>query len=723
MAEPYYGATQAEWEAFASLNLPDLLPTVCDPTVRRHPHASSTTPLDKVPSSVDKDGFGYGLLNWPRLVTTSVQDWIIQPALGICMIARTIHAIDIDISSVPDADRAEGLIREYLGIAGLQLPVRTRAGTGKRLLMFRLSDGPDTVKKQLVRCPDLGIIEFLFHGQQFRVAGRHRDGARLEWPDGIPRTLTDVPAISLHELQGLIRELALAFGGTATQLALDGGTGVTPAARRASQVQADDPMVAFLQTTDLIRNERPDGALDVHCPWASEHEHPTPDNVTEATFFPIGLGSIKDQPGFKCMHATCEHRNWQAFLSKIGYEDSFFDVVQAPAVTVKAANTRPVFTYKGRSQIIESSLSNIAAALRWSDGFGYLVRYDRFKDAIVYRANRDTEWHLLDDDTYTLFRLRLSRIGMENTVPKEYVRDAVSLVAREASVDTAQEWLKSLVWDGHPRIKSFHTDVLGLTDTPYHRAVTLYMWTALAGRIMSPGCKADMIPIFIGKQGLRKSSLAEYLVPSDNEYAAITLTNRDADLARQLRGKMVAEWDEMRGLNSRDAESIKGWLSHRYDEWIPKFKEHSTKNPRRFLLIGTANEKQVLNDPTGARRMLPVNITRPIDTSYIAQHRDQLWAEAHAIWQHSGIQWREAERLAPAAHYNATVRDLWEPCIRDWLRVQGFRDGWTSMQILSGACSIPPSQATSQAYQRLKRVMARLHWEETDDGRWYCTLA
>lgn len=724
MTEPYYGATRAEWEAFASLNLPDLLPTVCDPTVRRHPSSNNATPLDKLPSGIDRHGFGFGMLNWPNLVTTSIEDWVVNDKLGICMIMRTLHAIDIDIEDIGLATHTEGFIREHLGIDGMLLPLRMRAGTGKRAMLFRLSDGPDTIRKQVVRSPGNGMVEFLFHKQQLRVAGRHRDGQRLEWPEGIPRSLTDIPAIKMSELQDLIRALAHELpDGEATALQLDGTTGARAGERRASQVASDDPVVAFLETTDLIRAFRPDGALDVHCPWASEHEHPTPDNVTEATFFPIGLGEIKDQPGFKCMHATCAHRNWQMFLSVIGFEDTAFDIVPPQsAVAQERTNTRPLFTYKGRSNKIEPTLPNVTAALRWPAGFGYTLRYDTFKDAIVYHNAVDTTWRLLDDDTYTTFRLRLSQIGMDGTVPKEYVRDAVSLVAREASVDTAQEWLKAQEWDGIPRLEQFHVRALGAEDTPYHQAVLLYMWTALVGRIMHPGCKADMLPIFIGDQGLRKSSLAECIVPSPDEYTAITLDNRDDNLARQLRGKLIAEWAELRGLNSRAGEAIKGWISLRSDEWIPKFKEHRTNNPRRFLIIGTANEKQVLNDPTGARRMLPMRLTRSIDTNYVELNRNQLWAEALMRWRRYGIEWQRAEELAKDMHFLSSVRDLWETGITDWLREQGYRDGWTSMQLLSGGCSLPPTHANQAAYQRLRRIMARIGWEEDDHGRWYCNL-
>jgi predicted P-loop ATPase len=215
-----------------------------------------------------------------------------------------------------------------------------------------------------------------------------------------------------------------------------------------------------------------------------------------------------------------------------------------------------------------------------------------------------------------------------------------------------------------------------MADTPYHQAVCEYIWTGLAGRVLDPGCKADMVPILTGKQGLRKSSLVEALAPSPNEYTVVTLADRDDNLARQLRGRMIVEWDELRGLNSREAESLKGWVSRRKDDWIPKFKEFGTSMQRRFLLIGTANPKRFLNDPTGLRRWLPLKITKTIDVDYVLEHRNQLWAEARLMWlverertdatTKTGVMWEQAEALAHGAQHDASIRDPWVDAVDAW---------------------------------------------------------
>lgn len=722
MTDVVYGATRQEWEAFASLNLRDLLPTVTDPRVRVSARSKLQGPSTKVPSFVNAQGEMQGFIGWPTKVTTSVHDWWGDNRLGICMIARTIRAIDIDVGDVAEAEKLEAFIRVELGMAGLSMPVRTRSNSGKRLLIYRLADVPEGgLTKTKVRVNGKGeVIEFLHDGQQFLVAGMHPTGVRYEWPDGIPTSIEDVPVIELHELIDLHRALQAycEAGADKGEWTFDGRT-MTAVSRHKGQIDySNDPIVQYLYAHDWVKDMASDGGILVRCPW--EREHTSETNISEAKFFPVGLGGIDSHPGFRCMHAHCLNRTHQAFLTEIGYEDLAFEEVEETAES--HVESRPKFTYKGKSNQIEATLTNITLMARWRAGFGYDVRYDQFKDVTVYRF-MEGKWNPLTDDTYTEMRLRMAACGMDPFVSKEAVRDAISLVAREHTVDTAREWLEAQRWDGIPRLAQFHVDALNLEDTPYHRAVVLYLWTALAGRIMQPGVKADMVPILIGKQGKRKSTLVEAIAPTADEFASVSLADRDADLARVLRGKMVVEWGEMRGLDSRDAEGIKDWVSRTKDDWIPKFKEFGTTMLRRFLLIGTTNNRRCLNDPTGMRRWLPLFITSSIDTTYVRNLRSQLWAEARELFKQEGVLWQDAEELAVDAQRLAAVRDIWVDPVINWLKDQNWRDGWTTNQILHGACGVATAYASRSHQERLRRVMVFLSWEEDDAGRWHCSLA
>ena len=83
------------------------------------------------------------------------------------------------------------------------------------------------------------------------------------------------------------------------------------------------------------------------------------------------------------------------------------------------------------------------------------------------------------------------------------------------TIDTAIQWARSLRWDGVPRVASFFTRFMSVPDTPYIRAVARYMWSALAGRCVEPGVKADMVPVFVSKQGKGKTSWFKRLATAE----------------------------------------------------------------------------------------------------------------------------------------------------------------------------------------------------------------
>lgn len=184
----------------------------------------------------------------------------------------------------------------------------------------------------------------------------------------------------------------------------------------------------------------------------------------------------------------------------------------------------------------------------------------------------------------------------------------VLLAADENPFDSAMEWLKSLEWDGIPRIEKFYHTHFGTEDSAYTRAVSRYMWTALAGRVLKPGIKADMVPILVGAQGAGKSSVVAALSLIRLFFTEISFAEKDDDLARKMRGCLVAEISELRGLNTKELESIKAFVTRTHEKWIPKFKEFATQFPRRSLSIGTTNEDEFLGDKTGNRRWLPVEV-------------------------------------------------------------------------------------------------------------------
>lgn len=312
-------------------------------------------------------------------------------------------------------------------------------------------------------------------------------------------------------------------------------------------------------------------------------------------------------------------------------------------------------------------IENVVKAALAPHALGADLMFDEFRAELMVSPPGLGEWRPVRDADMVQMRVKLAAIGFK-PVGREMMRDAVVLAAETRRMDTAIMWLESLPpWDGVSRIERFYPDYFTTKDTEYTRACGLYAWTAHAGRVMEPGCKADMILIIVGEQGCRKSSGVEAISPSVDFFKEFDLTVRDTDMSRKMRGMLVGELGELRGFNSRDSDDIKQWLSRRYESWTPKFMEFETKFPRRLVFHGTTNNDEFLADPTGERRSLPMRAQGMVDVDAIVRDREQLWAEGLFYWRQFGVMWEDAERLARLEHAEFTIEDPWADVVWRWL--------------------------------------------------------
>lgn len=341
-----------------------------------------------------------------------------------------------------------------------------------------------------------------------------------------------------------------------------------------------------------------------------------------------------------------------------------FEVIPFDTTEQGAEVPLPTFE-RNKDGSILSTLGNLNKALRRQDVCGFSLGFDTFRDDIMV-AEREGEWRPFLDADYVRVRLTLEQRGFK-PISREIIRDAVLLVADDNPFDSAVTWLEGLAWDGVSRVAGFLTRYFGAADTPYIQAVSTYLWTALAGRVLQPGVKADMVPILVGDQGLRKSAAVAAIAPHVDQFTEISLDFRDADLSRLIRGRLVGEIGELRGLHTKDLESIKSFITRTHENWVPKYREFAVNFPRRLVFIGTTNQEEFLADETGNRRWLPVRVERA-DTDGISAVREQLWAEGAAMFLAGGVAFSAAETLAPEVHAEHTIKDVWMSIIADWLQ-------------------------------------------------------
>jgi hypothetical protein len=507
----------------------------------------------------------------------------------------------------------------------------------------------------------------------------------------------------------------------------------------------DDDVVLYLAEHGHILDEGHGGQVYVECPWKAGHSSDS--GVTETAYFPAGTGGF-DCGHFKCLHASCEGRTDEDFLDAIGFNgDTEFRTRdfpllptgsgQAPAVPgleagssvelaarvsfsgrlpAVPADTAPALKRDAKSQIIVTQ-DNVARAFECPEFTTRKLRFDQFNAGPVWawwnEAEGAEQWQPWTDVDNARAMRTLDRRGFKSTPGIEMIRRAVLDVADVNKIDLAVSWLQGLRWDGVDRCERFLIDYMGAEDTPYVRAVGRYMWTTLAGRALEAGIKADMAIVLVTEQGTGKTSMIEALVPHHEWFGEIDFQLDDADNARIMRGKLVCEMAELKGLKGKDASSIKKFISARYDEWTPKYQETPQRLYRRVLFIGTTNDDDFLADPTGERRWLPLRI-RKADLAAIKRDRELLWAEARERFRITGIDWEDAEALARAEHEAYKDRDPLADKIAAWAESEGLGGhvpldhGFTLEQMVEQALSLDFTRMPKGDQNRFGRVLRAL---------------
>lgn len=660
-----YGALPEDWDHLdLVLGLArDLLPVVSNPNATISPK-STLKDLGKTPSLYNRAGEAVGIRDWTskQAKDEEIESWMSNGDYGICLQTRHVRAIDIDVEDVNEAAAIERYITETLGMT---LPARRRANSSKCLLVFGLSGERGKRKLEV----DSGIVEILMTGQQFIAVGTHPSGARYQWDDGLPAV---IPELSEELFESLWSGLIEMFGKG------EGSVSVYKERTKGLSVVRQDPVRDYLLGKGLILGEVYGGdQVIIKCPWNQEHSNPD-EPVGTSTVWMVAGSNGHDHGHFKCLHAHCADRTDDEFMDAIGYGAVHDEMITCMFDVVVASDSDDEMIAKLKFKRIPKTgeilpeFNNIVLALSCPAFTGVELGYDSFREEVMLTQWGVKEWISFSDKHYLDLWLVLVAKHFKELDHKK-IKHAVYSVAMSNVFDSAQLWLGGLVWDGVSRVETFLNDYLGTVDSAYSRAISRYIWTGLAGRVMKPGVKADMVPVFIGNQGAGKSTAIAALSPSDEFFTDISLADKDTELSRKMRGKLVAEIPELKGLKGRDMEHIKAFITRQSEEWRPVYKEYNVKFERRLLFFGSTNEHEFLADATGNRRWLPieVGVEAEVDVGGIKLTRDQLWAEGCELYAVGGIEYADAEALGKEAHAEYMIADSWVDMIRPYLEVHG----------------------------------------------------
>ncbi len=237
-----------------------------------------------------------------------------------------------------------------------------------------------------------------------------------------------------------------------------------------------------------------------------------------------------------------------------------------------------------------------------------------------------------------------------------------------------RDYLKTLTWDGVPRISTWLKDFAGaVAPEPYLSDISRKVLVAMVKRIFEPGCKFDHVLILEGNQGWGKSSLVRAI--AGEWFSDVPLNIGDKDGVMEMQSKWIIELGELSTMSKSDVDTLKAFVTQQVDRIRPPYGKRMEEFPRQCIFIGTTNNDNYLKDPTGARRFWPIKVSEDIGFEAVAKVRDQLLAEAigyYFLEEPVYLENKVSENQAREQQGQRTIQDEWLTVVRKVLA----NDAW-----------------------------------------------
>lgn len=225
------------------------------------------------------------------------------------------------------------------------------------------------------------------------------------------------------------------------------------------------------------------------------------------------------------------------------------------------------------------------------------------------------------------------------SVSSAALEEAIKTVGYTERYHPIREWLVGLKWDGKPRLDRWLPYVLRETPETMDAGLAEYLglvsrfWVlGMVWRVMKPGCKFDYCPVLEGKGGLRKSTLIEELASGDWYSDTKFDVGKGKEAQEQVQGIWLYEIAELAGFTKADVNDIKSFISSKHDRYRVAYGKTVEKFARQCVMAGSTNQNTYLRDRTGNRRFWPVPVQHVINTEWVQRNREQLFAEAFALY-------------------------------------------------------------------------------------------
>lgn len=266
--------------------------------------------------------------------------------------------------------------------------------------------------------------------------------------------------------------------------------------------------------------------------------------------------------------------------------------------------------------------------------FDNFTRRPMFVGVKPWRSTEGDVWNENDD-----FMLAAFLESHDLKVPVDTISKATNQVAMEEEhqFNSLANFFKHSLpaWDGVKRVETMFHDAFDAEDNEINRMIAKK--TLLGGlerALNNRPSEVKAVPVLQGPQSVGKSTFWRLLAINREWFNDSKIDIGSKDGLSILGGSFIIEFGEFASIKRADRDEVKQFLSSSFDKYRPAFGKTEKMFVRHNIFVGSVNDEEFLNDPTGNTRYKVVHcpgdktgaarVVNLMTEDYVLQ----LWAEA-----------------------------------------------------------------------------------------------
>lgn len=301
---------------------------------------------------------------------------------------------------------------------------------------------------------------------------------------------------------------------------------------------------------------------------------------------------------------------------------------------------------------------------------GVVVRYNEMSKQVEIDIPK--QWFHSDTELNAKLTF-LEGKGVEYGLPIQKLDEHIQLLANQNVYHPVREWIESEDWDGKERLYDLVETVQ--SDNPLKDTLMVkWLISCVAALYLPKGIAAEGVLVFVGTQGIGKTSWLKSLVPVEGldwVKDGVLLDPKDKDSVLQAVSYWLVELGEIGSTFRRsDIDQLKAFITQQNDVLRPAYARKADNYKRRTIFYGTVNDPTFLNDYENRRfwalELKSVNAKHGINIQ-------QLWAEVKKYFE-DGVGFyltREELEVLQQEQEQFKSGDTVEDTLDQWVEIHG----------------------------------------------------